>query len=185
MDPFLEAWAWSLGVEGDFSDDPSDSGGATRWGITEAVARRWGYSGRMADLPTKLAQSIAKREYWDKLRLSNVYALSPKLARELFDIGFNMGTERAGEFLQRSLNVLNREQKDYPDMNVDGSIGAVTLSALSKFLKRRKPDGETVLLRALNCLQGAFYITLAEVRQKDERFVFGWLMQRIVTEGEI
>ena len=184
MDPFLECWAWSLGVEGDFSNDPADSGGATRWGITEAVARRWGYTGPMAELPATLAQSIAKREYWDRLRLGDIYALSPRLARELFDIGFNMGQSRAGEFLQRALNALNRQAKDYPDVKADGDIGAATLGALTAFLRLRGKDGETVLLRALNCLQGAFYITLAEARQKDERFVFGWLMQRIIVEGE-
>lgn len=183
-DPFLDAWAWSLGVEGEFSDDPADSGGATRWGITEAVARRWGYTGPMDDLPAGLAKSIAKREYWDRLRLDNIHALSPRLAREVFDIGMNMGPGRAGEFLQRALNALNRQQKDYPDVTVDGAIGAATLGALTAFLRVRGKDGETVLLRALNCLQGAFYIQLAEARQKDERFVFGWLMQRIIVEGE-
>lgn len=184
MTPFLEAWAWSLGVEGDFSNDPADSGGATRWGVTEAVARRQGYTGPMSALPASTAERIAKAEYWDKLRLDAVHALSAGLARELFDIGFNMGTGRAGEFLQRSLNALNRQQKDYPDMKVDGAVGAVTVGALTAFLRLRGKDGETVLLRALNCLQGAFYIQLAEARQKDERFVFGWLMQRIIVEGE-
>ena len=33
--------------------------------------------------------------------------------------------------------------------------------------------------RALNCLQGAFYIELTERRQKDERFAYGWLLNRV------
>jgi len=37
-----------------------------------------------------------------------------------------------------------------------------------------------VLCRALNCLQGAYYIELAERREKDERFVYGWLKNRVV-----
>ena len=35
-----------------------------------------------------------------------------------------------------------------------------------------------MLLTALNCLQGARYIELAETRAADERFVFGWLANR-------
>lgn len=36
-----------LEVEGkQFADDPADSGGATRWGVTEKVARYWGYRGK-------------------------------------------------------------------------------------------------------------------------------------------
>ena len=40
-------------------------------------------------------------------------------------------------------------------------------------------DGEVVLVRALNSLQGAFYVELAEKRQKDEAFVYGWLLNRV------
>ncbi len=36
-----------------------------------------------------------------------------------------------------------------------------------------------VPLRALNALQGAFYVELAERRAKDEAFVYGWLLNRV------
>jgi len=35
------------------------------------------------------------------------------------------------------------------------------------------------MVLALNCLQGAFYVELAEKREKDERFVYGWLLNRV------
>ena len=47
-----------LGIEGDYSDHPSDPGGKTRWGVTEAVAREVGYRGDMRDLPVDLAKRI-------------------------------------------------------------------------------------------------------------------------------
>lgn len=178
-DAFDIAVADILGIEGDFSDDPADSGGKTRFGITEAVARRHGYTGSMRALPVALAKGIYRADYWDAQNLNAVAMLSRRIAWELFDTGVNMGTSQAGEFLQMSLNAFNRQATDYPDIEVDGAIGSATLDALAAFLKRRGKDGETVLLRALNALQGAAYIELAERRDKDERFVFGWFLQRV------
>lgn len=168
-----------LGIEGDYADDPADSGGKTRFGITEAVARRHGYTGAMRALPAALAKGIYRADYWDAQNLAAVAMLSRKIALELFDTGVNMGTSQAGEFLQMSLNAFNRQATDYPDTEVDGAVGPATINALAAFLKRRGKDGEVVLLRALNALQGAAYIELAERREKDERFVFGWFLQRI------
>jgi lysozyme family protein len=178
-DAFDAAIADLLGIEGGFSDDPADSGGATRYGITEAVARRHGYTGPMREMPSDLARAIYRADYWDAQQLDSVALLSRPIAFELFDTGINMGTSRAGEFLQMSLNAFNRQASDYEDIEVDGEIGTRTLEALAAFLAQRKRDGEIVLLRALNALQGAAYVDLAERRAKDERFVFGWFLQRV------
>lgn len=164
-------------VEGGFVDDPSDSGGATNFGITAGVARVNGFSGDMRDLPRELAASIYATRYWDALKADEICVLSPDVAAEIVDTGVNMGVGRAGKFLQRALTVLNSGGVLYPDLVVDGDVGPATIHALSAYLKKR--DVET-LLTALNCLQGAFYIELAERREKDERFVYGWLKNRVV-----
>lgn len=177
---FDACFARVLGVEGDFSDDPSDSGGATRYGITEHVARSNGYTGDMRELPLDVAKRIYRREYWDRLSLDAVALLSSRIAEELFDTAVNCGQGVAGTWLQRCLNVLNREQKDYADLVVDGAIGSRSVEALGAYLAHRKPHGERVLLRALNALQGAHYIVLAEKRVKDEAFVNGWFLNRVV-----
>lgn len=178
-DAFDLAVAETLGIEGDYSDDPADSGGKTRFGITEATARAHGYTGHMNAIPVATAKDIYRAGYWDAQSLDTVAMLSRPVAWELFDTGVNMGISQAGEFLQMSLNAFNRQATDYPDVEVDGDIGPATLDALEAFLRRRGADGETVLLRALNALQGAAYIELAERREKDERFVFGWFLQRV------
>lgn len=54
-----------------------------------------------------------------------------------------------------------------------------TLAALRAYLAKRGTEGETVLLKALNCLQGERYIDIAERRPKDEEFVYGWLRARV------
>ena len=163
-------------VEGGYVNDPSDSGGETNFGITVAVVRANGYNGAMRDLPRSVAFDIYSAKYWDAVKGDGLAKLSELVAEEVVDTSVNMGPGRAGEFLQRSLNVLNNQAKLYADLVVDGAIGPATVSALRGYLGTR--DEET-LAKALNCLQGAYYITLAERREKDERFVYGWFKNRV------
>jgi lysozyme family protein len=90
-----------------------------------------------------------------------------------------MGTGTASGFLQRALNALNRNGGDFTDIAVDRVIGAKTVTALDAFLRKRGRQGETVLLKAIEALQGARYITLAENRPANEAFLYGWLANRI------
>ena len=166
-------------VEGGYVNDPSDSGGETKYGVTKIVARKWGYAGDMKNLPYDIAFKIYSSKYWDVLKLDSVANISTYLAEELADTGINMGVVRSGRFLQRCLNVLNLKGSLYPDLTVDGIVGNKTLEALNKFTNARRNDGVEVLLKMLNCLQGEFYISLAEKREKDERFIFGWFKNRV------
>jgi len=168
-----------LSVEGGYSNDPADSGGRTKFGITGETALNAGYTGDIKDLDIEQAKAIYKIAYWDKLRLDDIATLSEPIADELFDTGVNCGIGTAGRFLQRALNAFNRQQVDYADEVIDGVIGILTLQQLRRYLVTRPKDGEVVLLRALNSLQGARYITLAEQRVKDERFIFGWFLNRV------
>lgn len=180
MSPFERAIKHTIGVEGDYSDDAADSGGKTRFGITEAVARAFGYEGSMKELPYDTAVAIYRKNYWDMLRLDDVSEYSDSIALEVFDTSVNIGTGTAGRFLQRILNVMNREGKDYPDITVDGHIGLMSIASLKAFLHRRGDAGEKVIVEALNSLQGEYYISLAEQRPKDEAFAFGWFLNRVV-----
>lgn len=165
--------------EGGYVNHPADRGGATNWGVTEAVARRQGYAGEMRALPRSDAAAIYKRLYWHSPRFDAVAERTPKLAAEMFDTGINMGTGTATGFLQRALNALNREGRDYPDLKVDRAIGPATLSALDAVLNKRGKAAEGVLLKAVEALQGAHYLNIAEARPSQEAFVYGWLANRI------
>ena len=165
--------------EGGYCNHPADKGGPTRWGITQAVARAHGYTGDMSCLPRALAARIFRRIYWDEPRFADVAAISPAVAAELFDTGVNMGPGTAVGFLQRALNALNRQQSDYPDIVVDRRIGLATLGAFAAFMRVRGEKGETVLLKAMEALQGARYVALAEERPANEAFLYGWLANRI------
>jgi lysozyme family protein len=80
MTHFDQAFAHLLKVEGGYSNHPADRGGATVYGITEAVARQEGYQGPMQSLPLSAAQSIYKRRYWDPLCLDAIAAQSESVA---------------------------------------------------------------------------------------------------------
>lgn len=78
--------------EGGYVNNPADRGGATKYGITEAVARTNGFKGNMKDLPLDVAKAIYRKQYWIAPRLDQVNAVSSAVAEELLDTGVNCGT---------------------------------------------------------------------------------------------
>lgn len=165
--------------EGGYVARAADKGGPTRYGITQAVAKAHGYSGDMAKLPRDTAAAIYRADYWTRPRLDAVATLAPKVASELFDTGANMGTGTAAGFLRRALNALNRNGADYRDVPAKGAVDEAVLSALKAFLRVRGTAGETVLVKALDALQGERYLALAETRPANEAFLYGWLANRV------
>lgn len=166
-------------TEGGYVDDPSDSGGKTKYGVTFTVARSYGYLGDMKDLPYDVVFDIYADRYWNPLQLDLIVGASESVAKELADTGVNMGISRTGKFLQRSLNALNNQQRHFSDLVVDGAVGAKTIMAFNAYYRQRGNEGMKVLYNMLNCLQGEFYVALAERRQKDEKFVYGWFDNRV------
>ena len=169
----------TIGREGGFVDHPADRGGATRWGITEAVARAHGYRGEMKALPRDEAVAIYRRLYWDRPGFARVAPVAPDIAAELFDTGVNMGPSIAVAFLQRALNALNRGAMDYADIIASPRIDDATIAALAGFIAKRGAGGQAVLLKAIEALQGERYVDLAERRPANEAFLYGWLANRI------
>lgn len=168
-----------IGREGKYSNNPSDKGGETMWGITVAVARAFGYMGSMQLMPRETAMQIYRDRYWLQPKLDAISMIAPAIAEEMLDTGVNMGPATAGKFLQRALNVLNQGEKLYPNLTVDGGIGKMTLFALKTFLDVRGNNGRTVLLRMLNSQQGVRYIELAELNVSQEDFEYGWQLNRV------
>jgi lysozyme family protein len=168
-----------IGREGGYSDHSADRGGATRWGVTEAVARAHGWRGDMRRYPREEAVAVYRRLYWLRPGFDRVAQYAPRIAAELFDTGVNMGPAVAAGFLQRALNALNRGASDYADIPVDRRIGERTIEALKGFLARRGSAGEGVLLKAVEALQGERYLRLAEERPANEAFLYGWLASRL------
>lgn len=95
-------------LEGGYVNHPSDTGGETNYGITVAVANKhktnlvklFNWNGKMRDLTIPMARHIYKVDYWDKLKLDQVFELSPIVADKMFEQAVNVGVGRTGKWLQ-------------------------------------------------------------------------------------
>lgn len=116
MKTFDDAFSSLMGSEGGFVDDPRDPGGATRWGITERIAREHGYDGSMNELPYDTAKKIAKDVYWDLYQCDQ---FDYRIAYQLFDSAYNGG--HPVQWLQQAIG-----------MNIDGALGPMTIDAAKK-----------------------------------------------------
>lgn len=169
----------TIGLEGRYSNHADDRGGETMWGITKWAARNNGYIGAMRDMPREEAVRIYREQYVIKPGFDIVSEIYPRVGLEMFDSGVNLGTAFPPVWLQMCLNALNQQQTHYADIAEDGDIGPQTLNALRAFKQRRGSAGEEVLVRMLDCLQGARYIEITRARQKNESFIFGWFLNRV------
>lgn len=124
IDQYLEA---IIDKEGGDVNHPSDHGHATKFGITEAVARSNGYQGDMRDLPLAMAKSIYKQQYWFEPQFDQINKISPAIAEELLDTAINCGVNFTKPLLQRALNLLNKQgEEGWPNLALDGQYGPLT-----------------------------------------------------------
>lgn len=163
-----------LAREGGYVHHSADRGGPTNYGITEAVARRHGYTGHMRDLPRDLAIAIYEADYVRKPGFDRIHAISPTVAEEVIDIGVNMGPATATRMLQRMLRLLGPDTS----LEIDGRLGPRTLGALDALVKRRTA-GERALLVGLRVLRGSRYIAIVEADPSQRAFLHGWLVHRV------
>lgn len=169
-----------LGREGGYVNHPSDPGGSTNFGITQAVARANGYDGDMRSLPKATARSIYRKQYVEKPGFLAIAEIDPLVAEEVIDSGVNAGQRRAALWFQQSLNVLNRRGADYADIAEDGVIGRGSIAAFQALRRKRgETKARSLMLKALNGLQFMHYFSLAAGGTKFEDFMVGWLDSRI------
>ena len=113
---FDAAFEKLIGHEGGFVDHKSDPGGATNYGVTQAVARANGYAGDMRDFTLAQSKAIYRRQYWDAVRADEL----PEAVRfDAFDGAVNSGVGQSVRWLQRAANV-----------EADGALGPATLAAV-------------------------------------------------------
>jgi len=181
MISFNEAFENTVKYEGGYSNDKYDSGGETYMGISRVYHPNWeGWKlideGRKSNIGLEgytillMVKEHYKKEYWNKIKGDQLK--DQKIANKVFDVAVNMGIRTSIKFLQKGLNLLNRNQKNYQNIKVDGIIGDKTLQALGYYLKN---DKNVHLLKIINILQGKRYIDIVERNRTQQRFIRGWL----------
>lgn len=182
--PFDKAYNHTMGIEGGYANDPTDRGGETYKGIS----RRWWplWEGwkiidslkpikSVRDLNNhpeleKLVRLFYEKEFWVKPGLYRIDEIEPTMAEKLFDTGINVDMSRACRWFQSSLNLLNRNQKYYQDIAVDGKIGPMTATTFKKALESN-PLKRIVVVFAIH--QGNHYVSIMERDKSQEKYV-GW-----------
>lgn len=115
---FDQSFDQLIGFEGGYSNDSSDPGGETMWGVTRRVALQEGYQGSMRQLPRETAKAIYLKRYWTPIHADQ----APEAARyALFDSSVNAGVTQTARWIERALGV-----------GEDGVLGPITLAAMQK-----------------------------------------------------
>lgn len=188
MADFNISYTKTMSHEGGYVDDPDDAGGETYKGIARRFNPDWSgwniidevkktltnssHLPRLLDNNVSLQQRVKdlyKQLYWSPFRGD----LMPQpLADEMFDTAVNMGVGRTVGFLQRALNIMNRNATLYPDMVEDGQYGPTTHRLLYTYFQKDTVD---YLVKIVNILQGAHYIEYMTKSPTQEKYARGWL----------
>ena len=137
--------------EGGYVNDPTDTGGETKYGISKRA-----YPDEdIKELTIERAKELYKKDYWDRFKVESF----PDRIRHIFvDMCINMGGGRATKILQEACNSKNSYKID-----VDGGIGKDTIKAAANV--------EDFRLRAFRVM---FYAELVMKKPEQMKFWVGW-----------
>lgn len=183
MSDFNIAYNKLIMYEGGWSNIPGDRGKETYKGISRVFHPDWPgwviidetrktYPNDFKEKlnsNTKLESMVLdfyKTIFWNPFFLDEIK--EQDIANELFEASVNMGISTVTKFLQKSLNLLNRDGSVYPDIPEDGKMGIGTKNTLLKCLSFK--ENEKYIFNLLNILQGWKYISIGS-----EQFLRGWL----------
>lgn len=176
MSNFDLAVEYVLDREQGFVDSPTDSGGATNFGIslrflrelsTESL-RKYGIfepitAETIRNLTRDQAKVIYEKEFWDSARFFDIRG--QLLCNYIFDMAVNLGLSQAIKIVQRSLWALSFSRVQLAD---DGLLGDHTLDRLNLLT-------QTTILPVIVASRAAFYRLLVEIKPKDKEYLEGWL----------
>lgn len=170
--PYEVAWKMLLRNEGGFVNNPSDPGGATKFGISLRTLKQLNQIEEFdADLDgdldekdvSKITKDQAKDWYFENFwkPLGN---LPNAIHIRLFDMAVNLGQKQAVILLQRAIN--QHHQKE--ELETDGILGKKTRNAAWKIVNQ---NIDLLISDQLVC----FYIGLCNKRPELRVFYYGWL----------
>lgn len=168
-----------------YSNDPDDKGKETYmsisrkhhpkfkgWAIIDAARE----NGEPIPFMELLVMKYWKDNFW------NVFDgdQHPQIiSDEMLDISINMSPSAAIKMLQKTLNILNYDSKDwkkgsrflFADLVVDGLYGGKTASGLKEIINLK---GVEVIHKHLNTKQAAYYDEIALRDPTQRKWIGGW-----------
>ncbi|NOZ54434.1 MAG: N-acetylmuramidase [Gammaproteobacteria bacterium] len=134
------------------TDDPNDSGGLTKYGISQRAYPNVNIRG----LTENQAKEIYKRDYWDVIKADDVQ--SQHVAENIFDTAVNMGPRTASRLAQIALGM----------SDADGIIGPQTLAVLNQAV------AETFIAE-YTITKIARYASICNRNRSQRKFLLGWV----------
>lgn len=183
MADFVQAYYITNQIEGGYANDKDDLGGETYRGVSRVNWPKW--SGweiidslkKSKSFPENLDKNVGlqnsvqhfyESNFWNMIQGSLIN--NQAIANEVYDNAVHMGVERSAEYLQRTINILNRNGKLYKDIPVDRKIGNGTINALHTCIKA---NGAKRVLNVINGFQVKHYLEAMEKRATNEKYI-GW-----------
>ena len=135
-----------------FTDDPSDSGGATKYGISQAAYPDLD----IRNLTEQQAREIYKRDYWDRVRADEI--TSQAVAENIFDTSVNMGVRTGSRLAQVAVEI----------EPADGIIGSQSLKVINNC-------DEEFFISNYTIAKIARYAYICNKNKSQKRFLLGWI----------
>jgi lysozyme family protein len=202
-DNFIYVFSLMMENEKGYSNHPEDKGGETWDGISRKNNPDWEGWSIIDDLKHKINPETDRllfeanlrgndrlseftmyfyyQKYYLPLNLGKISEV--RIVSELFDTAVNQGVNSAADYFQKALNRLNDNQRLFPDLKLDSSIGEKTLAAYNSYVKTSEKRGyDRVINTLIKCLNGYQFIRydkICEMNPTQEIFFFGWVNNRI------
>jgi len=154
MANFNDAIVKTLAREGGakFTDVPSDKGGATKYGISQAAYPNLD----IRNLTEQQARDIYKRDYWDRVGGDNIQ--SQLVAENIFDTAVNMGVRTASKLAQLCIDTTP----------ADGVLGKNSVDAINA-------ADANQFLAAYTISKVARYADICNKDKSQTKFLLGWI----------
>ena len=147
-----------ISLEGGYVNDPDDSGGATKFGISQRSYPNID----IRNLTRQEAIEIYRRDFWEPNHYGEI--IHQPLAEKIFDMAVNMGAKTANRLLQKSYNAIMRSRA----IQEDGIIGPITIRAINDY---PYPDWLLAVLR-LQAIE--YYLQL-----RNQKYLAGWIKRAL------
>lgn len=156
-------------IEGGFVNNPNDSGGATKYGISLRFFKETINPNATIDTIKNLtiseAQAIYLNFFWNKYRIGEIK--DQTVAEKIFNMFVNLAPKAAAQIVQAAINsVANNIIK------VDGIMGSQTIAVLNQVVPQE-------LLAYISLKLIKHYCDIVDAKESQITFLLGWVKRAL------